>query len=97
MELGFLHHDDARLARACLAREQAAGTYRAALNEPYGKADGVTYTLARHGEARGLAPLMIEIRNDLIATTDTAQPMAAHLAGTLAAAQAALDTAEAAR
>jgi predicted N-formylglutamate amidohydrolase len=97
VELGFLHHDDARLALACLAREQAAGTYRAALNEPYGKADGVTYTLARHGEARGLAPLMIEIRNDLIATTDTAQAMAAHLAGTLTAAQAALDTAEAAR
>jgi predicted N-formylglutamate amidohydrolase len=40
---------------------------------------------------------MIEIRNDLIATTDTAQAMAAHLAGTLTAAQAALDTAEAAR
>jgi predicted N-formylglutamate amidohydrolase len=32
-------------------------------NEPYAAKDGVTFTLERHGDARGLAATMIEIRN----------------------------------
>ena len=36
------------------------------MNEPYSPADRVFYTLSRHAEARGLAPAMIEIRNDLV-------------------------------
>ncbi|WP_244437598.1 N-formylglutamate amidohydrolase [Roseivivax isoporae] len=94
VELGFLFHADGALAQAALAAEQAAGRYRAALNEPYAASDGVTYTLARHGEGRGLPALMIEIRNDLIDTPARAQAMAAHLAPGLAAALAALSPAE---
>ena len=36
------------------------------MNQPYSPADRVFHTLERHAEQRGLAPLMIEIRNDLI-------------------------------
>ena len=84
VEIGFLHHADAALARAALAAEVARGAYRAALDEPYSAADGVTYTLARHGESEGRRALMIEVRNDLIADDEAAARMGDHLAQTLA-------------
>jgi len=37
-------------------------------NVPYSRADGVLFTLAHHAERRGLASVMIEIRNDLLAS-----------------------------
>jgi predicted N-formylglutamate amidohydrolase len=40
------------------------------MNEPYSPADRVFHTLERHAERRSLAPLMIEIRNDLIREPD---------------------------
>ncbi len=36
------------------------------LNEPYAPEDGVTHTLVRHGIARGIDHVMIEVRNDLL-------------------------------
>lgn len=84
LDLGFLFHGSTNaLAEAALRAEQAAGRYVARLNEPYDASDGVTYSLEKHGVARGLAALMIEIRNDLIATPASAQAMADHLVGTL--------------
>ena len=67
VELGILHDDDARLADAMLAHadETKMVTLR---NEPYGPADGVTHTLKLHAMARGIANVMIEIRNDLLVT-----------------------------
>lgn len=84
VEIGFLHHEDPALAQAALAAEAARGVYRAALDEPYAASDGVTYTLARHGEAEGRAAVMIEVRNDLIETDAAAARMGDHLADTLA-------------
>lgn len=86
LELGFLYHSDPDGARAVMAQEQARGAYITALNEPYGPADGVTYTLEKHGEAQGLTAIMIEIRNDLIDTKDKARAMARHLSQALLAA-----------
>lgn len=70
-EIGLLHDADARLARAM----QAAGApglgapgFSVELNQPYSAADGVTHTLARHATARGLPNVMIEVRNDLLAS-----------------------------
>lgn len=84
VELGFLSDGaPTALSRAALAAEDQAGRYVARLNEPYDASDGVTYSLARHGTARGLPTLMIEIRNDLIDQTESAQSMAAHLEQTL--------------
>lgn len=86
VELGFLYHSQGHLAEAALAVEQAKGRFNSALNAPYSSMDGVTYTLEKQGEARGLPSLMIEVRNDLIDTPDTAQDIARHLADTLSAA-----------
>lgn len=85
VEIGYLYHEDARLAYAALAQHQAG--LHAALNEPYSATDGVTYTLQKHGETHGLPALMIEVRNDLVATSDTAHSVADTLAATLTAAR----------
>lgn len=87
VELGFLSHTDKRFAQACLAQEQQHGRMKAALDEPYSATDGVTYSLQKHGEARGLLNVMIEVRNDLIDTAGKAQSVADHLAATLIAAK----------
>ena len=90
VEIGYLHDAGSAFAEAALQAEQVAGQYNAALNEPYAAVDGVTYTLAKHGESRGLPTLMIEIRNDLIDTEDAARAMAVHLHQTLTAAMSSL-------
>lgn len=66
VEIGFLHGADDRLAQAMLAAVPAG--WVAALNAPYGPSDGVLHTIDRHGTAAGRASVMIEIRNDLLAT-----------------------------
>lgn len=83
VELGFLCDSDNRLSEAALQVEGAKGRFKAALNAPYSAADGVTYSLARHAEEKGLLSTMIEIRNDLIDSEAGAQDMADHLADTI--------------
>lgn len=80
VELGIIHDEDARLARAIAARPTGLVTR---LNEPYSAADGVTHTLALHATPLGLAHAMLEIRNDLIATAAAQEAMAARLAPVL--------------
>jgi predicted N-formylglutamate amidohydrolase len=67
VELGILHDSDARAARILLREAQGSGL-NSALNEPYSVTDGVTHTLREHALPRGLANVMIEVRNDLIDT-----------------------------
>ncbi|MGJ8543855.1 MAG: N-formylglutamate amidohydrolase [Sulfitobacter sp.] len=86
VELGFLHDDNAHLSTHFCAQEQARGMYEAALNQPYAAQDGVTHSLRKHAGARGLHTTMIEVRNDLIDTPQSAQAMAVHLAESLRAA-----------
>lgn len=64
VELGLLHDKNACLANAMLRHSDPS--LRTELNQPYSAADGVTHTLARHAEARGLRNVMIEVRNDLL-------------------------------
>lgn len=73
VELGVLHDADSRLADAVLA--QVSGL-EASRNAPYGPDDGVTHTLKRHALPRGLPNVMIEIRNDLIASPAQCDEMA---------------------
>lgn len=68
VEIGILHDTDDRLAELMLADAKTLPHRRIARNEPYGPADGVTHSLRLHGIARGLPNVMIEIRNDLLAT-----------------------------
>ncbi len=80
VELGILHGEDPTLARAMLATTPKDNRYETRINAPYGPADGVAYTLDRHGSANGLLNVMLEIRNDLIATPEAEQAMADLLA-----------------
>jgi predicted N-formylglutamate amidohydrolase len=69
-EIGLIFHRDERLARSVEAGLGQDPALTIGMNEPYSPADRVFHTLERHAERRGLAPLMIEIRNDLIRTED---------------------------
>lgn len=90
-EIGVLHDADARLADALLERLAAlAPGRRVARNLPYGPADGVTHTLARHAIPRGLPNVMIEVRSDLLSDADAVDRMAALLAEGLSGAAAAV-------
>jgi predicted N-formylglutamate amidohydrolase len=81
VELGILCDSDERLAEAMLRLAPAHTTLDVRKNEPYGPADGVTHTLKEHGLVHGLPNVMLEIRNDLIATPSQQAAMAAMLCG----------------
>ncbi len=68
--------------------------WRVARNEPYGPADGVTHTLKEHALARGIANVMIEVRNDLLTSEGEVARIADALVASLTAALAALDSAQ---
>ena len=82
VEFGVIHDADQRLSHAILA--EATGTpLRSELNAPYSAADGVTHTLRLHATPYGLLNAMLEVRNDLIATPEAADAVAATLAPVL--------------
>ncbi|WP_044026940.1 N-formylglutamate amidohydrolase [Ruegeria sp. TM1040] len=68
VELGLLHGRDDRFAKAMLAHQPEGLAWDVRLNEPYSASDGVAHTLDVHGCDNGLLNVMLEIRNDLIAT-----------------------------
>mgnify|MGYP000476905408 CR=1 FL=1 len=86
VEFGVIHDADKALATAVTAAARAAGWAAAALNEPYSAGDGVTHTLRLHATPYGLANVMLEIRNDLIATPAAEKEIAARIAPILATA-----------
>jgi predicted N-formylglutamate amidohydrolase len=69
-EIGLIFDRDQRFARSVEAGLKQDPALTIGMNQPYSPADRVFHTLERHAERRGLAPLMIEIRNDLIRTED---------------------------
>lgn len=79
VEIGILHDADTRLADELLARADRLPHCRIRRNDPYGPEDGVTHSLQRHGIDNGLPNVMIEIRNDLIATPEGQEMMAGKL------------------
>ncbi|QFT57661.1 N-formylglutamate amidohydrolase [Sulfitobacter sp. THAF37] len=84
VEIGVLHDADSRLADAlldCAAAHTQADVQR---NAPYGPQDEVTHTLQLHGLAQGRLNVMLEIRNDLIATAADQARMGDMIAGWLA-------------
>jgi predicted N-formylglutamate amidohydrolase len=76
VELGLLHDQDATLTDAILAVPSTMVVQR---NQPYGPDDDVTHTLKLHALPNGLLNVMIEIRNDLIATGDDQKKVADEL------------------
>lgn len=84
VEIGLLHGRDPGLAQAMLA-SPLAPRFELRLNEPYSAADGVAHTLDLHANRHGIANVMLEIRNDLIADAAAQAAMAATLAPWIAA------------
>jgi predicted N-formylglutamate amidohydrolase len=77
-QVGILWHRDGRLARPLMARLRAEG-FCVGDNEPYsGELEGDT--MSRHGTARNLAHVLIELRQDLISTPEGQRLWAARLA-----------------
>ena len=68
VEIGVLHDADARLADAMLECASSHTTAQVERNAPYGPEHGVTHTLREHALPGGHLNVMLEIRNDLIAT-----------------------------
>ncbi len=79
VELGILHDADSRLADAMLHHANLIPHRVVARNEPYGPEDGVTHSLKLHGLSRGLANVMIEVRNDLLRTPEDIHRLAQEL------------------
>ena len=67
VQMGVLHDADDRLAQAVLHAAQTVPGLDAQMNQPYAARDGVTHSLREHAIPRGLANVMLEIRNDLVA------------------------------
>lgn len=80
-QVGVLWHRDGRIARPLMHRLRDEGLC-VGDNEPYsGELEGDT--MSRHGTARGLPHVLLEIRQDLIATPNGEDAWAARLAPVL--------------
>jgi predicted N-formylglutamate amidohydrolase len=79
-QIGLIFNRDERYARHVATGLKQDPALTVGMNEPYSPADRVFHTLERHAERRGLPPLMIEIRNDLIRTQDGQASWACRLA-----------------
>jgi len=93
VEFGIIHDADPGLAQAIHAAARSQTGLDARLNEPYAAVDDVTHTLRLHATPYGLANVMLELRNDLIADAAAEATMADTLAPVLATALQAKDQA----
>jgi predicted N-formylglutamate amidohydrolase len=90
MHAAILYNRDRRFAHAVLEMLRRDSNLHIADNEPYFVSDETDYTIPRHGEARGLLHVEIEIRQDLITRESGQIEWATRIAGALEQAQAAL-------
>lgn len=70
VEIGLLHDSDSRLVDAMMEQTQVLAHRSVERNQPYGPVDGVTHTLKKHALPRGMANVMLEVRNDLLVDDD---------------------------
>ena len=81
-EIGILWNRDPRLPVPLMERLRAEGL-TVGDNEPYSGADGHGYTQHVHGDRRGLANVLIELRQDLVDTPQSAAAWAERLGAAL--------------
>lgn len=77
--VGVLSEHDRRLAEDLLTAFRADSTLCVGDNQPYAPMQGVYHSMDRHGQQRGLACAMVELRNDLIAQPHTQRAWADRL------------------
>lgn len=82
-QVGVLWRDDDRLASPMLAALRARGDLVVGDNEPYSGRDAFGYTIEFHAQRTRLPHLLLEIRQDEIATEPRARAWAELLAGHL--------------
>ncbi|HUP92971.1 MAG TPA: N-formylglutamate amidohydrolase [Solimonas sp.] len=81
--VGVMYRHDARLATALLKLLRRDERLVVGDNEPYAVEEASDYTLPVHGEARGIAHVGIEIRQDLVADEAGQKTWAGRLASML--------------
>jgi len=81
--VGIISSEDRFLPDAMLERLRHEEGLVVGDNEPYSSKDNVDYTIRRHGRERGIPHVMIEIRNDLLASAGDREAWAERLAGIL--------------
>ena len=77
---GVSHWRDRRLAERLLAALRREGTLDIGDNQPYPIDDDIDYSVPVHGDGRGLPAVMIELRQDVIATAAAAADWADRIA-----------------
>jgi predicted N-formylglutamate amidohydrolase len=82
-EIGVLWNRDARLPLPLIEYLRSDAALTVGDNEPYSARDGFGHTLDTHGDARGLANALIEIRQDLIDTDHGAREWAGRIKAAL--------------
>jgi predicted N-formylglutamate amidohydrolase len=83
MHAAVLYNRDRRFASPLLDSLRQEAELNIAENEPYTVSEDNAYTLPFHGEARGLPHVEIEIRQDLILTSEGQAEWARRIAGAL--------------
>ena len=84
--VGVLWNDDPSLPEPLLAELRQDRSLIVGDNEPYSARASYEYTLNAHGRSRKLPHCSLEVRQDLVATPDTAQGWGRRLAPAIAAA-----------
>ncbi len=84
-QIGMLYGRDARVAHRLLAKIRAEERWNVGDNEPYAVTATTDYAIPVHCEARGIAHVGLEIRQDLIARADGQAEWATRIAGWLSA------------
>ena len=79
--VGVLWNDDPRLPLPLLQALRREAALVVGDNEPYSSRDPSEYTLSAHARPKGIPYCSIEVRQDLIATPETARAWAHRLAG----------------
>lgn len=79
-QIGFAYGRDSRLALLLLDAFARDGRVVVGHNQPYRVDDAFDYTIPIHGEQRGVPHVLIEIRQDLLTTSERCAEWAARLA-----------------
>ena len=87
MHAAILYNRDRRFAQLMLENLRREEGLNIADNEPYFVSDDTDYTIPRHGEARGLPHVEIEMRQDLLASEAGQAQWAERMSRALLAAQ----------
>ncbi|MEJ5086543.1 N-formylglutamate amidohydrolase [Brucella pseudogrignonensis] len=84
-QIGIIHDEDDRIAKPLIAALAQDKSLTVGINEPYSPADRVYYTLERHARPRNTPCVMIELRNNEIASAETQAQWAERLTTIFAA------------